>query len=48
MLNRSLESCRLTGEVRLGDEKLDQLGLANTVELPKSARQTAAEVKIFQ
>ena len=27
MLNGSLESCRLTGEVRLGDEKLDQMGL---------------------
>ena len=27
MLNGSLESCRLTEEVRLGDEKLDQTGL---------------------
>ncbi len=27
MLNGSLESCRLTGDVHLGDEKLDQMGL---------------------
>jgi hypothetical protein len=27
MLNGSLESCRLTGAVRLGDEKLGQMGL---------------------
>ena len=26
ILNGSLESCRLTGEVRLGEEKLDQTG----------------------
>ena len=27
MLNGSLESCRLTGEVRLGDAKRDHMGL---------------------
>jgi hypothetical protein len=48
MLNGSLELCRLTGEVRLGDVKLDQMGLADMIKLPKSARQTAAEVKIIQ
>ncbi len=48
MLNENLESCRLMGEVRLGDKKLDQMGLADMIKLPKSARQTAAQVKKLQ